>query len=138
VGENTPTPLGPPSIDGVLGELVTAVDGAAVPSAKTVVLVVELVLVWDEGALLDEVLLPEVPLVDTASCPREVCDESVTKMSVNTITDNRLNLTGTRFEPRLEQETRNRFVARMESLRLIDFELMFSRFLLVVQVFANG
>jgi len=85
VGEKTPTPLGPPSIDGVLGELVTAVDGAVVPADKSVVLV----LVWDEAALLDE-LLPEVPVVDTASCPRDLCDESATKMSANAITDNRL------------------------------------------------
>ena len=89
--EKTPTPLGPPSIDGVLDVLVTAVDGAAVPSAKTVVLLLELVLVWDEGALLEEVLLlPEVLVVDTASCPREVCDESATKMSANTVPNNRL------------------------------------------------
>lgn len=54
-------------------------------------LVVELVLVWDEGALLDEVLLlPEVLVVETASCPREVCDDSATEMSANAITINRL------------------------------------------------
>ena len=65
--------------------LVTAVDGAVVPSAKTVVLELVLVLVWDE-----EALLPELPLVDTASCPRDVCDESATKMSANARLNNRL------------------------------------------------
>jgi hypothetical protein len=45
----------------VLGELVTAVDVAVVPADNSVVPVAE------EEVLLDELLLPEVPLVDTAS-----------------------------------------------------------------------
>jgi hypothetical protein len=104
VGEKTPTLDGPPVRVGP-PELVTAAGGAVVPVDNSVVVV------DDEGALPDEVV-PEVLVVETASCARNTC-ELAAKISANKTTDNRLISGVARVEPRLEQETRNPFVKAM-------------------------
>ena len=84
-------------------ELVTAVGDVVVPVDNSVVVV------DDDGALADEVV-PEVPVDETASCARNRCGLAAAKISANKATDNRLISRVARFEPRLEQETRNPFV----------------------------
>ena len=115
MGEKTPTPDGPPVTVGPLDEL-TAVVGALVPVDDSVVVV------DDEGALADE-LVPEPPVVETASCARNRCGLAAAKISANKAMDNCLISRVARFEPRLEQESRNRFViiaaAIVTLLRLI-------------------
>ena len=68
VGEKTPTPLGPPcTAVAALGAFVTAEDGALV-SVDNSPVVVE-----DEAALADG---PDVLVLDTASCARNVDDHA--------------------------------------------------------------
>jgi len=99
-----PTPDGPPvRVDAAPDELVTAVGGAVVPVDNSVVVV------DDDGALEDEVV-PEVPVDETASCARNRCGLAAAKISANKGMDNRLISRAARFEPRLEQETRNPFI----------------------------
>src|SRR5947207_15293069 len=99
-----PTPDGPPvRVDAAPDELVTAVGGAVVPVDNSVVVI------DDDGALEDEVV-PEVPVDETASCARNGCGLAAAKISANKAMDNCLISRVARFEPRLEQETRNPFV----------------------------
>jgi hypothetical protein len=71
------------------------------------------VVVDDDGAPPDEVV-PEVLVVETASCARNMC-ELAAKISANKTTDNRLISRVARLEPRLEQETRNPFVKALRT-----------------------
>src|SRR5205807_5695933 len=109
VGEKMPTPDGPPVGVTPLDELVTAVVGPVVPVDNS------LVVVEDDDAPVDEVG-PEVPVEETASCARNTCGLAATKISADKTTDNRLISRVARFEPRLERETRNRFVAIAASI----------------------
>ena len=110
VGEKTPTPDGPPvTAAAPLDELVTAVGGAVVSVDNS------LVVVDDEGALVD-VVVPDVPVVETASCAHNICEPAAAKISANKTTDNRVISGVARFEPRLEQASRNRFVTATRSL----------------------
>jgi hypothetical protein len=73
VGEKTPTPDGPPSTPvAAVEELVTVPGGAVVPVDNS------LVVVADDGALVDE-LVPEVVVVETASCARADDCQSINK-----------------------------------------------------------
>ena len=118
VGENTPTVDGPPVTVGPLDELVTAVGGAVVPVDNWLVVVVD-----DDVALVDEVV-PPPPVGETASCARNMGGLVAAKISANKTADSCLISRVARFEPRLEQETRNRFVfmlSQLKNSRLIFF-----------------
>ena len=104
-------------------ELVTAVGDVVVPVDNSVVVV------DDDGALADEVV-PEVPVDETASCARNRCGLAVAKISANKATDNRLISRVARFEPRLEQETRNPFVRALRTI------MEFSRLIVSASVIA--
>ena len=134
VGEKTPTPDGPPVTVGCPVELVTAVDGAVVPVDNSPVVVVD---DDDDGALVDEVV-PEPPVVETASCARTRGELAVIKSSANKTANRCLISRVARFEPRLEQETRNRFMTTIESLTLIVCESLFVQVLWTVRAFAIG
>jgi hypothetical protein len=115
-------------------ELVTAVGDVVVPVDNSVVVV------DDAGALADEVV-PELPVDETASCARNRCGLAAAKISANKKTDNRLISGVARFEPRLEQETRNPFVKAARTIvkfpRLIVFASVIARPLSVTGVFAT-
>jgi len=84
VGEKTPTPDGPPSSPvAAVEELVTAAGGAVVPVDNS------LVVVDVEGAVEDEVV-PEVLVVETASCARDICGAAPRKNNSGKRVANRL------------------------------------------------
>src|SRR5205823_11050958 len=92
-----------------LGALVTAADGPAGPVDNSPPLVV------DEDDALVDAPVPEVVVVETASCAKIIRGQATRKNSANKTTDNRLisRVGPSGFEPRLEQETRKALVAVM-------------------------
>src|SRR5438309_10499899 len=97
-----PAPNGPVAL-AAPEELVTASDGAVGPVDKSVVVV------EDEAALVDG---PDVPVLDTASCARNVDDHadrrSIPDKRADSLLISRINRSGSSLGRK--QETRNRFV----------------------------
>jgi hypothetical protein len=84
VREKTPTPDGPPSTPvPAVEELVTVPGAVVVPVDNS------LVVVADDGALVDE-LVPEVVVVETASCARDICGAAARKNNISKRADSLL------------------------------------------------
>src|SRR5438874_2373259 len=107
--EKTPTPEGPPSSAVPESEELVTAPGVvvAVPVDNSPV-VVDV-----EDAALVEALAPEVPVLETASCARDICGAAPRKNTTSKRGANRFisRVSSKRFEPRRKQEPRNRFVA---------------------------
>jgi hypothetical protein len=108
VGAKTPAPPGPRCIElSALGALETPAGDVPVE--------ISVVDPADDGALVDELPVPPLVVVETASCAIEVWVQPTNAINGRSEIGNRLIVPATPFEPRLEQETRNRIVIEARS-----------------------
>jgi hypothetical protein len=109
VGEKTPAPPGPLCIElSALGALETPAGDVPVE--------ISVVDPADEDAPVDELPVPLLlAVVETASWPGVVWAHATNAINIRSEICNRLIVPATPFEPRLEQETRNRIVIEARS-----------------------
>ena len=103
MGAKTPPPLGPASIElSALGALETPADDGPVETS--------VVDPADDGALVDELPVPPLVVVETASCADADSAQAANPISASNEVGNRLIVPAAPFEPRPQQETSNRIV----------------------------
>ena len=100
MGEKTPLPLGPPSTTlSALGVFETPAED--VPADREVVDPAE------DEVLVDELPVPPLVVVETASWPSAECAQATNAIKISNEIGNRPIVPAAPFDPRLEQETSN-------------------------------